>query len=258
MLPYILPLIPAHRVYVEAFAGGAALFFAKQPSAVEAINDINGNVINFYKVMKHDFDALNALIEDTLHCEHSHKNAKHIYHHPKEFSPLDRAYAFWICCNLSFGAECAGSFQYVHNKSDNWSPPVKTKNKKRYFKTLANKLERTTIHDAQDAVELILKRDHEDVFFYLDPPYVGANQGHYKGYTQTDFNDLLSSLISIKGKFLLSSYANHDLSSLVKELGWNQEEITQRLGVQSGKKTEVLTWNYEASAIANTLNILFH
>jgi DNA adenine methylase len=47
-----------------------------------------------------------------------------------------------------------------------------------------------------------------DAFFYLDPPYVGAAQGHYDGYTQEDFDILLKLLESLKGKFLLSSYRN--------------------------------------------------
>jgi DNA adenine methylase len=50
-----------------------------------------------------------------------------------------------------------------------------------------------------------------DGFFYLDPPYVGANQGHYDGYTQEDFDALLITLESLKDKFLLSSYRNKAL-----------------------------------------------
>jgi DNA adenine methylase len=44
----ILGLIPNHRLYCEHFLGGAAVFFAKEPSPVEVINDTNGQLINFY------------------------------------------------------------------------------------------------------------------------------------------------------------------------------------------------------------------
>jgi DNA adenine methylase len=50
-----------------------------------------------------------------------------------------------------------------------------------------------------------------EAFFHLDPPYVGADQGHYDGYTQEDFDTLLKLLETLNGKFLLSSYRNKSL-----------------------------------------------
>jgi DNA adenine methylase len=62
MLPHILPLIPHHALYTEAFAGGAAVFFAKEPAQVEIINDLNGELINFYRTIVTDFDAVKSLV----------------------------------------------------------------------------------------------------------------------------------------------------------------------------------------------------
>ena len=76
MLMHILPLIPEHDVYLEAFAGGAAVFFAKQKSTIEVLNDVNGNVANFYRVMHERFDELLLLVEGSLYCEYSYKQAK--------------------------------------------------------------------------------------------------------------------------------------------------------------------------------------
>lgn len=55
MLRHILPLIPEHRIYVEPFFGGGAVFWSKEPSHCEVINDANNNVVTFYEVLKHDF-----------------------------------------------------------------------------------------------------------------------------------------------------------------------------------------------------------
>ncbi|MFK8273693.1 DNA adenine methylase, partial [Capnocytophaga canimorsus] len=99
-----------------------------------------------------------------------------------------------------------------------------------------------------DASAVIASHDTEYTFIYCDPPYVGANQGHYGGYTQEYFNELLSSLSKIKGKFLLSSYQNEYLLKYVNEFGWHQKEISLHLGTSktAGKKRiEVLTANYE-------------
>ncbi|BAN95454.1 putative methyltransferase [Plautia stali symbiont] len=52
----ILPRFPAHTCYVEPFCGAAALFFMKSPSKVEVINDINGELVNLYRVLKHHLE----------------------------------------------------------------------------------------------------------------------------------------------------------------------------------------------------------
>ena len=58
MLKDILPLVPEHDIYTEVFAGGAALLFAKSPVRVNVINDLNGELVNFYRTVVADFDAL--------------------------------------------------------------------------------------------------------------------------------------------------------------------------------------------------------
>ena len=62
----IVKLIPPHRVYVEPFIGGAAVFFAKTPSECEIINDINSEIVNFYEVVQRDFPALQSEINISL------------------------------------------------------------------------------------------------------------------------------------------------------------------------------------------------
>lgn len=245
MLPHLLPMIPEHRIYVEAFCGGASLFWAKEPSTIEVLNDINGNVVNFYAVMKYDFEELFTCIDNSLHCEHSFQKAKEIFHNPDGWGRVERAWAFWVSCNQSFASEAANSFQWVKNKHDNWHPAVSVDNRKKEFHQYFSRLDRVAIMN-RDAVQMLIDRDGTDTFFYLDPPYVGARQGHYKGYTQKHFDDLLEALTKIKGKFLLSSYRNDALSEATSSERWNQKEINQRLGVAGGtkRKIEVLTWNY--------------
>ena len=57
---HILPLLGEHRCYVEPFAGAAAIFFMKEPSPVEVINDINGDLSNLYRVVKHHLSELHS------------------------------------------------------------------------------------------------------------------------------------------------------------------------------------------------------
>ena len=243
MLKHILPIIPEHRVYVEPFFGGGAVFWAKEQSEVEIVNDLNGNVVNFYQQLKTNFNELKQMIDATPYSREVYKNAMVIYETPYLFSPVHKAWAFWV-----------GTVQGFSNKIGSWrSATQRSKESKLNFNkkvgftaSLCQRLELTQI-ECKDAVELILKQDSEDAFFYIDPPYVGANQGHYGGYTQEHFNALLQVLSGIKGKFLLSSYPNDELEAFRLKYGWYSSDKDMVLSASrdsSKRKTEALTANY--------------
>jgi DNA adenine methylase len=109
-----------------------------------------------------------------------------------------------------------------------------------------------------DALRIIKSRDTADTFFYLDPPYVGSDQGHYDGYTQEDFNTLLETLANIKGKFLLSSFRNKRLTDFTGRNGWETMEIKMACPMSNKYKVprtkiEVLTANYPILSGENSL-----
>lgn len=87
----ILKLIPKHHLYAEPFFGGGAIFFAKDKSAVEVINDTNKEVINFYRTVQNDFVSLEKEIQITLHSRDLHRKASVIYNNPDMFSEIKRA-----------------------------------------------------------------------------------------------------------------------------------------------------------------------
>jgi DNA adenine methylase len=95
--------------------------------------------------------------------------------------------------------------------------------------------------------------DHEEAFHYVDPPHYQADMEHYGGYTVTDFEWLFQVLTTLKGKFMLRSYSSGILSEYVTKAGWRMTEYDLSRAAGGGRKTEVLTMNYEqseASAIA--------
>jgi DNA adenine methylase len=87
----ILGLVPPHRLYCEPFLGGAAIFFAKEPSKVKIINDSNGEIINFYEVLQRDFTALEKEVAISLHSRKKHHQAQVIYANPEMFDRVKRA-----------------------------------------------------------------------------------------------------------------------------------------------------------------------
>jgi DNA adenine methylase len=105
-------MIPKHRIYREPFHGGAAIFFAKEPSKVEIINDCNGEIVNFYEVVKRDFPSLEKEIEISLHSRKMHRHARVVYNNPDMFDRIKRAWAVWMPANSSYGGLLDGGFGY--------------------------------------------------------------------------------------------------------------------------------------------------
>ncbi len=246
LVPKILPLIPEHTSYIEPFAGGAAILFAKPKSKVEVINDTNSEVILFYKVVKTRFAQLQKEIRATLHSRELHRKAKFIYEHPLLFSDIERAWALWVNSVMSYSSILGSTWSCGF---DSATTEKKVHSKKLSFtKELAERLELVQI-ESRDALEVILTRDNPTAVFYCDPPYVGTSCGHYGGYTRDDFEKLLKVLAKIKGKFLLSSFPSDLLEKYSRKYKWKTKIIETNLCVQGAKKngrrkTEVLTANY--------------
>jgi len=249
MVKDILPLFPNHQQYVEPFFGGGAVFFAKKPSPHEVINDKLDCAITFYRVLKTRFHELQSMIQATLHSESEYKRAKELLNSEDD---LLKAWAFWVNTQMSFSNDHAFAFgnckkvnTALKNKRDNFTD--------KYSK----RLERTEIF-CRDALEIIKLKDTPDTFFYIDPPYVSSDCGHYKGYTTEHFTQLLDLLATIKGKFLLSSYPETVLMEYRDKHGWNFRDKVDRVSV-SGKgtkgktKTECLTFNYEPEIMQSEL-----
>lgn len=243
----IVSLIPKHNLYCEPFFGGGAVFFAKEPSNVEVINDTNGHLINFYKEIKTNFKKLDVEIRNTLHSREHHQAARIVLSYPQLFNETKRAWAIWTLANQSFASKLNGSWGY--EKKENKSAIQLNSKRNAFSKVYAERLEKVQI-ECRDALEVIRAFDSKDTFFYLDPPYFNSNMGHYKGYTEEDFEKLLIVLSKIKGKFLLSSYPSDTLTKYTTKYEWVSKRIRKQIAVclePNGKrknKLEVLTSNY--------------
>ena len=242
MLPHILPLIPEHTIYTEAFFGGGAVFWAKKPVKNEIINDFNANVYIFYKILQTRFVELQTLVQQSVVSREAYKAALVIYHAPFAFTEVQQAWAFWYATNCGYSNQI-GNCRITTNSKN---ATALTNRIATFTDTYSARLQGVQI-DNNDATEVIARHDTLSTFHYIDPPYVGAKQGHYGGYEQAHFNELLATLANVKGKFLLSSYHNPQLTQYVQQHGWYQKEVSMHLGSSNSagkKRTEVLTANY--------------
>ncbi|MFD2566063.1 DNA adenine methylase [Pseudotenacibaculum haliotis] len=246
----ILPLIPTHELYTETFVGGGAIFWAKKPSNVEVINDVNREMINFYECVQNEFVELEKMIRISLHSRSLHRDASVVYNNPHMFTRIQRAWAVWVLASQSFSSMLDGSFGYDRKKG---TTSKKVTNKRNDFTiSYAERIQNVQI-ECTDALRIIRSRDYKDAFHYVDPPYFNSDCGHYDGYTVEDFEMLLKTLSEVEGKFLLSSYPSDILTSYTKQNGWNTKNMEQTVTVANNnskpnkKKIEVFTANYNLS-----------
>jgi DNA adenine methylase len=244
----ILPLIPYHKCYIEPFFGGGALFFAKEPSKVEVINDINGFIINFFKVLKQNYGELKKLLDITLNSRQQYNEARVIFKNQENYDDVKKAWAFWVLTQESYGRQFNKGWGFDRREA---TQSKRLKNKIDNFTVdYSNRLKLVQI-ECDNALEVIKRFDTKDSFFYCDPPYYNSDCGSYKGYTIEDYRKLLELLSNIEGKFLLSSYPSDILNEYKIKNNWQQvikqQYIRMSSNLQNRKyKTELLVYNYES------------
>lgn len=245
MLKHILPLIPEHRLYTEAFCGGAALLFAKQAVEAEIINDLNRNLIQFYWVAATQYTDLKIEIDKTLHTRDTHAHAAHIYNYPMFFTPAQVAWSVWALSKMSFASKLDGSFGYDLGGG----MPKKLQNAKDEFtQQLCDRLERVTIEN-RDALKVIECYDREDAFHFVDPPYINSDCGHYEGcFNDQSMEELLKLLERIKGRFMLTMFPLEMIEEYAAKNGWIIHRVERTISASKTNRRKQEEWmvcNYE-------------
>jgi DNA adenine methylase len=248
MTSKIVPLIPKHTVYVEPFAGGAAVFFSKPWPAVtdkshyrEVINDKDERLVNFYRVLQDDGDELVRRLSLTLYSEAEYRRAKDL---SIGDDAIDAAARYFVNVNQSFVNKINGGWGrsvFGQNTAATWATCIER---------LPEYLDRmATVHIAcDDALKIIKQWDSPQTFFYCDPPYPKTNCGDYKGYEVADLQQLVNTLEACQGSFILSNY---DQPGIVWPDGWERHEFkahcssSGRVGYDRSKKMDESGQNRE-------------
>jgi DNA adenine methylase len=246
-----LELIPPHKCYVEVFGGMATLLFNKKPAKVEVYNDIWGEVVNFFRVLRDD-EKWKILQEKLLLTPYSREEFEFCkFSSSGDIDDVERARRFYVKIRQSFGGKM-GSFGYgpLRNHSKDW---FRTVERFGFFhKRLAN-----VYIERLDFEELIRKYDTSDTFFYCDPPYMENKAGvGYLSMGLEDHRRLVDVLLSIRGKALLCGYDN-DVYRVLENNGWRKLEIVIPTNFTNPKQTggvrklrsEYVWLNYEVDGV---------
>jgi DNA adenine methylase len=193
----LISLIPEHVTYVEPFAGGAQLFFHKAPSRIEVLNDLDGEIVSFFRVCKHHPAELARALRlmpasRTLFRTLSNQT-------PDGLTDVQRAARFFYLQKNGFGANrIRRSYHYCVEKPPNFDP----RRIRDALSAAAERLARAQI-ESLPYQDVLTKYDRPSSFFYIDPPYVGAKL-YAHNFADEDFRALAARLQALRGKFILS------------------------------------------------------
>lgn len=160
----VIDLFPEHKCYVEVFGGGAWVLFGKEPSSVEVLNDIDGELINFYRIVKCCHHELLLELQWDLVSREYFSKLKREEPNP-DCSNVLRAKRFFYLIKASFGGQ-GGNFGVTPSAK----PKLNLVEVDTVIQKAHDRLKRVTIEQL-DFEPLITRYDRDYTLFYLDPPY---------------------------------------------------------------------------------------
>jgi DNA adenine methylase len=222
----IIAEMPEHRTYIEPFGGGAQVLFRKNPSEVEVLNDLDGELVNFYRVCQgHHMELLRCLRYSLL--------SRKLYQllaitDPANLTDINRAARYFILQKCSFGGRVNRQNFATHITKH----PTFTPRRIPEIIYLAYRRLLDVVIECLPFQKIFEKYDRESSFFYLDPPYYGINLYNHN-FSHTDFEELEMIVRKLKGKFLLSINDHPEVRKLFA--GFKVEEVSLPYTIQKHK-----------------------
>jgi len=222
----LLPRPERHLTYVEPFCGGASILFSRKPAGIEVINDANGEVVHFFKVLRDDGEALRKYLQNTPYSREIFNEWRDTQD-ATNMQAIPRAARFFYLSRSSFMA--AGA---TGDRKPSWAYARVDDNRARSFMAVVDddilavrdRLRQVVIeHD--DAIEVIRRFDCANAVFYCDPPYLPETRksGGYADELESH-NDLLDTLLTAQGMVALSGYPHPDYDRL-EAAGWQRHDF---------------------------------
>jgi DNA adenine methylase len=252
-LEWLLPLLPKCHHYCEPYAGSAAVLLNREPSPVETYNDIDGDVVNFFRVLRDRHEelirslALTPFSREEYHCA--------IYGSPKGTSDVERARRFYIrarqtrtglaqTASLGRWANCKNTSRAgMSGVVSRWLGGIDA------LDDIAQRLIRVQIEN-RPAVDVIRLYDSPGTLFYCDPPYLHATRGDSKAYgfemDEAQHREFAEAVRKCRGKVAVSGYDHPLMDELFPSGRWFKtlgEDKT--IHSTKGNRQEVLWTNFK-------------
>jgi DNA adenine methylase len=237
----LIPQFPPHSCYVEVFAGGAALYFMRPPADVEVINDINGELVNLYRVVK---NHLEEFVRQFKYALSSRDVFKWLQDTPPEtMTDIQRAARFFYLQQHAFGGKVDGQTFGTATTA----PPINLLRIEENLSAAHLRLSSAFIENL-DWHKLMTKYDRPHTFFYLDPPY-WETEGYGVDFGIEQYEMMADLLRSPKGKAIVSLNDHPDIRRIFAE--FEIDTVPIKYSVGGGAKTvdrnEVIIYSWDRS-----------
>lgn len=245
---WIISHFPEHHSYLEPFFGSGAVLFTKGRSAIETVNDLDGDVVNLFNWIRKDPERLAQAIHWMPYAREVYDRAWAAQY--TETDPFQRAVDFYVRMMMGHGFRTTG-------EKVGWKNDVQGREKAyaaKYWCKIpgvilkaAERLRNVQI-ECRPAVELISRFNFPNVLIYADPPYLlepryGKQYRHEM--TNADHRDLLDALKAHKGPVILSGYESGLYNDAL--CGWYRDEASA-MAQTATKRREILWMNFEPMA----------
>ncbi len=237
---WLFSLFPAHESYIEPFGGSAAVLLAKAPAKFEVYNDVNSEVVNLFRIMRHP--RLAARLAAQVELSPYSREEFELANGGGLASPIERARRLLLSSRMRVHASNSAGFRwgvgYGHRYCAEWdSVPDMIMN-------CAKRLKNVVVENLSWE-QLIPHYDIEGAFIYCDPPYPAATRkgGEYDNEMRDEDHVRFCALLNglNKAQWAVSSYDN-DIYN--KHLNFKAKYTKQAHAHMSGARTEVLYTSY--------------
>jgi DNA adenine methylase len=227
----IVERLPQHGHYVEPFAGSLSVLLAKPRSTMETVNDLDGDLMNFWRVLREQPEELARVCALTPHARDEHQQS---YDRPLELTDLERARRVWVCLTQGRGGMLRRTgWRHYGDASVSTGMPDYLGGYVQRLLPAAARLAGVSL-ECRPALEVIEKYGRsEGVLLYVDPPYLGStriwgNQYRHEMRTEDDHRELAEALRACNAQVVLSGYD----SELYAELyaGWDTVHLPTSTG----------------------------
>jgi len=215
----IIELMPEHKIYIEPFGNTASVLLRKPRAAKEIYNDIDGNVANFFQVLR---DNPIGLYQACVALPYSEEVYRQMVSRGVPDDPLEKAARFFYLSRVGFlGVHAKGFRTNSRLRSDG---QFYYKECERFF-AVAKRLQGVEITN-QDFRKVIHRfKNQPDAFFMADPPYYGSTDYYGSNFKLADHSKLAHLLAEIKGKAMVCHSKNYQIHKLYTGLGFRFEVI---------------------------------
>jgi DNA adenine methylase len=211
----------AHEIYVEPFCGMGGVFFRRDHKPpCEVINDLNGELTNFFRILQRHRQPLEEMLQHSVHSRAEFNRLSSV--DVSSLTDLERAYRFIYLQKTAFGGQVVGKKFGV--RLDGYSL-YNPQNLIRLLKRLHERLCGVMI-ECLPYQACIDRYDRPETLFYLDPPYFGSEDSYGADlFDQSDFEKMADQLRQIKGRFILSINDTPEIRNIFKGFAMDEARV---------------------------------